>query len=49
MAITKLSINDRLIDNVPGVPQPEDTLTEEAIDPQQPNLTGTPYSIKTKA
>jgi len=42
MAIHKLSINDLLIDNVPGAPPPEDTPNEESIDPQQPDLTCTP-------
>jgi hypothetical protein len=49
MAIDKLSINDLLIDNVPGAPPPEDTPNEEPIDPQQPDLTCTPDPTKTKA
>ena len=49
MAIDKLPINDRLIDNVPGAPPPEDTPNEDPIDPQQPDLTCTPDSTKTKA
>jgi len=32
MAIDMLSINDLLIDNVPGAPPPEDTPNEEPID-----------------
>ena len=49
MAIDKLSINDLLLDNVPGAPPPEDTPNEEPIDPQQPDLTCTPHPTKTKA
>jgi len=49
MAINKLSINDLLFDNVQGAPPPEDTPKEEPIDPQQPDLTCTPYPTKTKA
>jgi hypothetical protein len=49
MAIDKLSINDLLIDNVPGAPPPADTHNEEPIDPLQPNLTCTPDATKTKA
>jgi len=49
MAIDKLSINDLLLDNVPGAPPPEDTPNEEPIDPQQPDLTCTPDPNKTKA
>ena len=49
MAIDKQSINDLLIDNVPGAPPPEDTPNEESIDPQQPELTCTPDPTKTKA
>jgi len=49
MAIAKLSIDDLLIDNIPGEPPPEDTPNEEPIDPQQPDLTCTPDAIKTKA
>jgi len=49
MAIDKLSINDLLIDNVPGAPPPEDTPNQEPIDPQQPDLTCTPDPTKTKA
>src|SRR5882757_6166875 len=48
MAVNKLSINDLLIDNVPGAPPPEDTPNEEPIDPQQPDLTCTPDPTKTK-
>jgi hypothetical protein len=49
MAIDKLSINDLLIDHVPGAPPHEDTPNEEPIDPQQPDLTCTPDPTKTKA
>jgi hypothetical protein len=42
MAIKKLSIDDLLLDNVPGVPPPEDSPSEEPIDPKQPDLTFTP-------
>ena len=49
MAIDKLTINDRLIDNVPGAPPPEDTPNTDPIDPQQPDLTCTPDPTKTKA
>jgi hypothetical protein len=34
MAIDKLSINDQLIDNIPGAPPAEDTPNEEPINPQ---------------
>jgi len=49
IVINKLSINDLLIDNVPGAPPPEDTLKAEPINPQQPDLTCTPDPTKTKA
>jgi len=49
MAIDKLSINDLLLDNVPGAPPPEATPNKERIDPQQPDLTCTPDPTKTKA
>ena len=49
MAIDKLSINDLLIDNVPSSPPPYDTLNEEPIGPQQPDLTSTPDPTRTKA
>jgi len=49
MAIDQLPNNDRLIDNVPGAPPPQDTPNEEPIDPQQPDLTCTPDPTKTKA
>jgi len=49
MAINKLSINDLLIDNIPGAPPPENPPTEESIDPQQPDLTCTSDPTKTKA
>jgi len=48
MAIDMLSINDLLIDNVPGAPPPEDTPNEQPIDPQQPDLTCTPDPTKAK-
>jgi len=47
MAMNELSINDLLMNNVPGVPPPEDTLNEESIEPLQPDLTGTPDPTKT--
>jgi len=34
MAIDKLAINDRFIQDIPGVPSPEDTTNEEPIDHQ---------------
>jgi hypothetical protein len=49
MAINKLSINDTLIDNVPGTRQPEDTPDEVPIDSQQPDLTCTPDATMKKA
>ena len=49
MAIDKLSINDLLIQNVPGAPPPEDTPNEKFIDPQQPDLICTPDPTRTKA
>jgi hypothetical protein len=49
MAIDKLSINDLLLDNVPGAPPPEDTPSEASIDPQQPDLTCTSDLTKSKA
>jgi hypothetical protein len=49
MAIDQLSINNLLLDNIPGAPPPEDTSNEEPIDPQQPNLTSTPDPTKRKA
>jgi hypothetical protein len=48
MPIDKMSINDLRIENVPGVPAPQDTPNEEPIDPQQPDLTCTPDPTKTK-
>jgi hypothetical protein len=48
-AINKLSIDDLLLDNVPGAPPPEDTPNQDPIDPQQPDLSCTPDSTKTKA
>jgi len=49
LAIDKLAIDDRLIDNVPGAPPPHDSPNEEPIDPQKPDLTCTPDPTKTKA
>jgi len=49
IAIDKLSIHDLLIDNVPGAPPPEDAPNKEPLDPQQPDLTCTPDTTKTKA
>jgi hypothetical protein len=48
MAVDKLSINNLLIDNVPGAPPPEDTPNEEPIDPLLPDLTCTPDPTMTK-
>jgi len=48
IAMNKLSINDLLMDNIPGAPPPEDTPNEESLDPQQPDLTCTPDPTKTK-
>jgi len=45
----QLQINDRLIDNVPGEPPPDDTPNADPIDPQQSDLTCTPDPTKTKA
>jgi hypothetical protein len=44
-----LSMNNLLLDNVPGAPPLVDTPNEEPIDPQQPDLTSTPDPTKTKA
>jgi len=49
MVVDKLSINDLLIDTVPGAPPPEDTPNEEPIDPLPPDLTCTPDPTTTKA
>jgi hypothetical protein len=48
-AIDKQSINDPLLDNVPGTPPPEDSPKKDTIGPQQPDLTGTPDPTMTKA
>ena len=48
MAIDKLPINDRLVDNVPGAPPPEDTPIEEPLYPQKPDLSCTPNPTKMK-
>jgi hypothetical protein len=48
MAIDKLSINDLLIDNIPGAPPPEVILNEDSIDAEQPDVTCTPDPTKTK-
>jgi len=48
MAIDKVSINDLLIDYVLGALPTEDTLNEEPINPQQPDLTCTPDPTKKK-
>jgi hypothetical protein len=42
MATDKLSINNLLMDNIPVELQSEVTATQLAIDPQRPDLTGTP-------
>ena len=49
MTIDKLSINDQLLDNVPGAPPGEDTPNEEPIDHEQADLTCTPDPTKTMA
>jgi hypothetical protein len=49
MAIFKLSINNQLIANVPGAPPPDDTPHQEPTDPQQSDLTCSPYPTETKA
>jgi len=50
MAIDELSQLIHLpMDNVPGAPPHEDTLNEEMIDPQKPDLTCTPDPTKTRA
>jgi len=49
LAIDKLAIEDLLIDNIPGVPTPEDTFNDESIDPHQPDLTCTPDPTNTMA
>jgi hypothetical protein len=36
-------------DNVPGAPPPEDSLNEEPVNPQQPDLTCTLDPTQTKA
>ena len=41
MAIDKVSINNLLIDNIPGAPPPKETPNEEPLDPQQPDITCT--------
>jgi hypothetical protein len=48
MAINTLPINDGLIDNVLGSPPPEDPPNHEPLNPQQPDLTCTPDTTKTK-
>jgi len=47
-AIDKLSINDLLLDNVPGAPPQEDTPNEESIDTDQPDLPCTPDPTRAK-
>jgi hypothetical protein len=49
MGINKLAINDRLIDNIPGSPPPEDTPNEEPIDPQHSNFSCNPDPTMAKA
>ena len=48
MAINTPSMNDLLIQNVPGAPPSEDSTNEAPIDPQQPDFTCTPDPTKTK-
>jgi hypothetical protein len=49
MAFDKLSINDLLKGNVPGVPPPEDTPDDKHKDPHQPHRPCTPDPTMTKA
>jgi hypothetical protein len=49
MASNMLSINDVLIDNIPGARPPDKTLNAEHTDPQQPDVSGTIDLTKTKA
>jgi len=49
MVIDRLPINQLLMDNVPGAPQPKDTSNDVSIDLQQPDLTCTPDPKNTKA
>jgi len=49
MAIEMLSINNLLIDHVPGATPPEDAPYKEPIEPQQLDLTCTPDPTKTMA
>jgi hypothetical protein len=48
MAINKLSMNDLPIANIPGAQPPDDIPNKELTDPQQPDLTCSPDSTKTK-
>lgn len=41
MAITKLTVNNLPMDNVPGAPPPEDTSAKDPIDPEQRAFTCT--------
>jgi hypothetical protein len=49
MTINKQSIDDVLLDNVPGAPPPEETSNEEYIVSWQPDLTCFTYPTQTKA
>jgi len=48
LSISK-STNDTTLDIVTGLPPPEDSPDEDAIDPLKPNLVCTPDATKTKA
>jgi len=45
----RYSTNDPTMDNVRGVPRPEDTSDDETIEPQKPDLTCTPDPTRTMA
>jgi len=49
IAIDKLSINDLLIDNIPGAPPPENTPNKQSMNRQQPDLTCSPDPTNTQA
>jgi hypothetical protein len=49
MVMDKVSINDLLMDIIPGQPPPDVTPHKDPLDPQQPYLTSTTDQTKTKA
>jgi len=49
MAIDRLSIDDPIIGNIPGIALPHDTPNKQPIDPQSPDLFGTPDPTKLMA